>query len=53
VKETIEHGLASLPDGGQLAYSILGKATSAPPILLNRPLGGSMTLWSEFAARLS
>ena len=46
-----ERGLARLPDGGWLAYQMSG-VRRAPPILLHRPLGGSMTLWEDFAARL-
>lgn len=45
-------GSVRLPDGGRLAFSVTG-ASAAPPILLNRPLGGSMTLWGEFAERLA
>ncbi|HEX4335134.1 MAG TPA: alpha/beta fold hydrolase [Polyangiaceae bacterium] len=43
---------AKVPGGGKLGYSLLGPP-DAPPILLNRPLGGSMALWGEFACRLS
>ncbi len=45
--------VARLPDGGQLSYTILGRASAAPPVLLNRPLGGSMVLWGAFAERLA
>lgn len=44
---------APLPDGGRLAYILLGQQNSGLPILLNRPLGGSMTLWGSFAKQLS
>lgn len=54
-----EHGLARLGGGVELAYSILGpqKPADAPrdalPLLLHRPLGGSMALWGEFRRRLA
>jgi 3-oxoadipate enol-lactonase len=41
---------APLPDGGTLAYETLGEGS---PVLLVRPLGGSMALWGEFRARLA
>lgn len=44
---------APLPDGGHLAYMLLGQQNTGLPILLNRPLGGSMTLWGSFAQQLS
>lgn len=44
---------APLPDGGQIAYSLLGQQHAGLPILLNRPLGGSMRLWGSFAKQLS
>lgn len=44
---------APLPDGGQIAYTLLSKQNAGLPILLNRPLGGSMTLWGSFATQLS
>lgn len=44
---------APLPDGGHLAYILLGLQNVGLPILLNRPLGGSMTLWGSFAQQLS
>jgi 3-oxoadipate enol-lactonase len=45
--------VARLPDGARLAFMITGDATADVPVLLNRPLGGSMALWGEFATRLS
>lgn len=56
-----EHGLARLGDGVELAYSIIGPqqpaAAGSPrdelPLLLHRPLGGSMALWGEFRRRLA
>jgi pimeloyl-ACP methyl ester carboxylesterase len=43
---------APLPDGARLDYRELGPA-DAPVILLNRPLGGSMALWGDFARTLA
>ncbi|HEX4446138.1 MAG TPA: alpha/beta hydrolase [Polyangiaceae bacterium] len=49
--------MAYLPNGVRLAYVVLGNrrgdGATEPPILLNRPLGGSMALWGEFATRLA
>jgi 3-oxoadipate enol-lactonase len=45
--------LARLPGGARLAFAVTGNPTADVPILLNRPLGGSMALWGEFADRLS
>lgn len=45
-------GFAPLEDGGRLAYAVSGR-DGAPPILLLRPLGGSMALWGAFAERLA
>lgn len=46
-------GLAALPDGGQIAYQISGSQRSGAPLLLIRPLGGSMTLWGSFRTHLA
>jgi pimeloyl-ACP methyl ester carboxylesterase len=46
-------GHAPLPDGGQLAYEILRGADDGPPLLLHRPLGGTMALWGPFREALS
>jgi pimeloyl-ACP methyl ester carboxylesterase len=43
----------ALPDGGRLAVSVRGATLPDPPILLIRPLGGSIALWGEFADRLA
>jgi pimeloyl-ACP methyl ester carboxylesterase len=40
----------SLPDGGRLAVAIEG---DGPPLLLLRPLGGSLVSWGPFAAALA
>ena len=45
-------GTIALDDGGALSFQITGEAR-AGSILLLRPLGGSMALWSEFAAHLA
>jgi pimeloyl-ACP methyl ester carboxylesterase len=48
----VSSDVAHLPDGGHVAFSVTG-AVGAPPILLNRPLGGSMKLWGAFSDRLA
>src|SRR4051794_34595731 len=48
-----EDGVAALPYGGRLAYEIHGRAHAGTPLLLIRPLGGSMALWGVFRARLA
>jgi 3-oxoadipate enol-lactonase len=49
----IATGTFALPDGGQIAYQTSGPTTGAPPVLLIRPLGGSMALWGPFRAALA
>lgn len=49
---TSRRGMVSLPDGGRLSYECSGAASLQLPLLLLRPLGGSMALWGRFAARL-
>lgn len=44
--------LARLPDGGLLAYRVDGPA-AAPPLLLVRPLGGTMALWGPLRDELA
>jgi len=44
-------GLARI-EAGTLAYELRGRA-DLPPLLLLRPLGGSMALWGSFADRLA
>jgi pimeloyl-ACP methyl ester carboxylesterase len=51
--EAIVTGTFRLPDGGQIAYQTSGPASGAPPVLLIRPLGGSMELWGPFRAALA
>ncbi|MCE9573105.1 MAG: alpha/beta hydrolase [Deltaproteobacteria bacterium] len=46
-------GCATLPRGGALAFEIDGCAHGGTPLLLIRPLGGSMALWGRFRARLA
>jgi 3-oxoadipate enol-lactonase len=41
---------AVLPDGGRLGYTVRG---DGPPLLLLRPVGGSMLSWSRFGEELS
>jgi pimeloyl-ACP methyl ester carboxylesterase len=50
---TARPSIAYLADGTRLAFRVTGQSTGDAPILLNRPLGGSMALWGEFAGRLS
>lgn len=42
-----EDGFVKLPDGGEIAYQVHGDAGGAPVLLL-RPLGGSMAIWGSF-----
>ena len=44
--------LATLPDGGELAFEIHGPE-HGPTLLLVRPLGGSMASWADFSDRLA
>ncbi len=44
--------MVRLPSGRRLSFSVQG-APSSPPILLNRPIGGSMLMWGDFASRLA
>jgi len=44
--------MVRLSSGRRLSYAVQG-ASSSPPILLNRPLGGSMLAWGQFARRLA
>ncbi|MFZ6182807.1 alpha/beta fold hydrolase [Nannocystis pusilla] len=41
------------PGGERIAYTIRGPARSGLPVLLIRPLGGSMTIWGRFLDRLA
>jgi 3-oxoadipate enol-lactonase len=43
--------ICPLPDGGSLSCAISG-LPSGPPLLLLRPLGGTMALWRRFRAHL-
>ena len=45
-------GVVPLASGRRLSFSVQG-APGSPPILLNRPIGGSMVLWGQFASRLA
>jgi 3-oxoadipate enol-lactonase len=42
-----------LSDGGRLWCELRGDLSSRTPILLNRPIGGSLDLWGAFADRLA
>ncbi|MCX5740995.1 MAG: alpha/beta hydrolase [Proteobacteria bacterium] len=53
MRDGLDTGHAPLADGGALAYAIHGRAHAGPPVLLVRPLGGSMDLWGRFRARLA
>ena len=53
VEEVPERGFAKLRDGAAIAYEVHGREHTGIPVLLIRPLGGSMALWGEFRARLS
>ncbi len=44
---------ASIRGGAVLSYAVLGDVRAAVPLMLHRPLGGSMALWGELATRLS
>lgn len=48
-----ERGLVRLADGGNIAYEWHGRCDHGLPLLLVRPLGGSMALWGEFRERLA
>jgi 3-oxoadipate enol-lactonase len=47
-----EGGFVPLAGGGELAYQIRGRGHGGTPILLVRPLGGSVALWGAFRAAL-
>lgn len=46
-------GEAKLVDGGVLAYEIDGRLDGRVPLLLIRPLGGTMALWGPFRDALA
>lgn len=48
-----EDGTVTLTDGGRIAFQIHGRQNGGVPVLLIRPLGGSMALWGAFRAALS
>jgi 3-oxoadipate enol-lactonase len=43
-----ERGFVALPDGRRLAFEARGAPRAEPPILLVRPLGGSIDPWGDF-----
>jgi 3-oxoadipate enol-lactonase len=51
--EVAERGTFEVPGGGQIAYQTSGHGSGGPPVLLIRPLGGSMALWGPFRASLA
>ena len=46
-------GVVRLKDGGHLTYRLYGDPERSTPLVLNRPLGGSMTLWGTFPEMLA
>lgn len=52
---SVRHRFVHLPDGGRLAFAVAVAGEKQPglPILLHRPLGGSMLMWGDFARRLA
>jgi len=46
-------GFARLSDGGEIAYQIRGGRRGGTPVVLIRPLGGSMAIWGPFRSLLS
>ncbi|MEO7328541.1 MAG: alpha/beta fold hydrolase [Minicystis sp.] len=46
-------GFAPVPGGGEIAYQVRGRVHGGTPILLIRPLGGSMALWGSFRTLLA
>jgi pimeloyl-ACP methyl ester carboxylesterase len=48
-----ERGLATLSNGGRIAYEIHGREHAGAPLLLIRPLAGTMALWGDFRAQLA
>jgi len=46
-------GRIGIPGGGEIAYQIHGLAHGGVPVLLLRPLGGSMAIWGSFRALLA
>jgi 3-oxoadipate enol-lactonase len=48
----LSDGVVPLASGLRVSFSVQG-APGSPPVLLNRPLGGSMLVWGEFASRLA
>jgi 3-oxoadipate enol-lactonase len=46
-------GSVTLPEGARIAYQVHGGVNGGIPVLLIRPLGGSMALWGSFRDALS
>jgi 3-oxoadipate enol-lactonase len=43
-----EAGRVPLPGGGEIAYEVDGEDRGEPPLVLLRPLGGTVALWGTF-----
>ncbi len=46
-------GFVTLRDGGRVAFEVRGAMNAGTPVLLVRPLAGSMALWGEFRDALA
>jgi 3-oxoadipate enol-lactonase len=51
--EDHDSGFVTLPDAGRIAYQVHGPNKLGIPILLIRPLGGTMALWGTFRTLLA
>ena len=51
--ETARRGTVTLADRRTLAFEVMGAQHPGEPVLLLRPLGGSMPLWGRFRERLA
>lgn len=50
--EDVQGGFTAVP-GGRVAHEVAGARHGGTPVLLIRPLGGTMALWGPFRARLA
>jgi 3-oxoadipate enol-lactonase len=48
-----DDGFATMSDGAEIAYQVRGREHDGFPLLLIRPLGGSISLWGTFRALLA
>ena len=46
-------GLVALPGGGEVAYEVHGADLGRTPLVLLRPLGGTVALWGAFRSTLA